>query len=54
MTEAGERRCHGEHSGKPWWAGDVVTLVNVNNHFEGSAPRSIGRLLEALAREGSG
>jgi uncharacterized protein YecE (DUF72 family) len=32
----------------------AVTFVNVNNHFEGSAPRSIGRLLEVLAKEGSG
>lgn len=31
----------------------ATTFVNVNNHFEGSAPRSIGRLLEVLAREGS-
>ena len=32
----------------------AVTFVNVNNHFEGSAPTSIGRLLEVLAKEGSG
>jgi uncharacterized protein YecE (DUF72 family) len=32
----------------------VTTFVNVNNHFEGSAPRSVGRLLEVLARGGSG
>jgi uncharacterized protein YecE (DUF72 family) len=31
----------------------AVTFVNANNHFEGSAPRSIGRLLEVLAREGT-
>jgi uncharacterized protein YecE (DUF72 family) len=30
----------------------AVTLVNMNNHFEGSAPRSIGRLLEVLSATG--
>jgi chorismate mutase len=32
----------------------AVAFVNVNNHFEGSVPRSIGRLLEVLEREESG
>jgi hypothetical protein len=32
-------------------AHNMTTFVNVNNHFEGSAPRSIARLLEVLARE---
>ncbi len=30
----------------------ATTFVNVNNHFEGSAPRSISRLLEVLATAG--
>jgi len=30
----------------------AVTFVNASNHFEGSAPRSIGRLLEMMGREG--
>jgi uncharacterized protein YecE (DUF72 family) len=32
----------------------ATAFVNVNNHFEGSAPRSIGRLLEVLARDDAG
>jgi len=27
----------------------VLTYLNLNNHFEGSAPLSIGRLLDVLA-----
>ncbi len=30
----------------------VLTFVNLNNHYEGSAPLSIGRLLEALSSRG--
>jgi uncharacterized protein YecE (DUF72 family) len=32
----------------------VVSYVNVNNHLEGSAPLTIERFLDALARENSG
>lgn len=29
----------------------ILTIVNLNNHYEGSAPLSIGRFLEVLAEE---
>jgi hypothetical protein len=29
----------------------IKTIVNVNNHFEGSAPLTIERFLEALQKE---
>lgn len=29
----------------------ILTIVNLNNHYEGSAPLSIGRLLKTLAEE---
>ena len=32
---------------------DVDTYVNVNNHYEGSAPLTIRRLLEILRQESS-
>jgi uncharacterized protein YecE (DUF72 family) len=30
----------------------ITTYVNVNNHYEGSAPLTIGRFLDALDKAG--
>ena len=30
----------------------VLTIVNVNNHYEGSAPLTIGRFLDELGKKG--
>ena len=34
-------------------AGGLRTIVNINNHYEGSAPRSIARLVAVLKRKGT-